>query len=150
MTDGRSATHRGIHTRLTDRIEMIDDAIIFRARFETLDEIETLQRVRGDVREKGDWQGKVYMPLGFFGLMVISYFGKVADRSKRALYVFISALETLTLAAYVFSNLSTTGCFFLQVIRKAHAFTTSQQVSNTPFHFFSSADQHRSMRLYLL
>src|SRR5262249_52963105 len=99
---------------------------------------------------KGDWQGIVYMPLGFFGLMVISYFGKVADRSKRALYVFISALGTLTLAAYAFSNLSTTGCFFLQVIRKAHAFTTSQQVSNTPFHFFSSADQHRSMRLYLL
>ena len=41
----------------------------------------------------------IYLPLGFLGLMVMSYFGNVADRSKRAFTVFISALETLTLAA---------------------------------------------------
>jgi hypothetical protein len=35
-------------------------------------------------------------------------------------------------------------------MRAAHARITSQQLSSTPFHFFSSDDQHRSIRLYLL
>ncbi len=82
--------------------------------------------------------------------MVTSYFGKVADRSKRALMLFISAAGTLTFLAYVPNRRSTTGCMPYQVIRKAHARITSQQFSNTPFHFCSNADQHRSLGFYLL
>src|SRR4051794_20901915 len=33
----------------------------------------------------GEGQKKSYLPLGFSGLMVMSYFGKVAERSSRAL-----------------------------------------------------------------
>jgi hypothetical protein len=45
---------------------------------------------------------------------------------------------------------STFGCIFFHVIRNAQARITSQQFSNTPFHFFSSDDQQRSIGLYLL
>ena len=69
----------------------------------------------------GDRQNMFYLPRGFLGLIVMSYFGKVADRSNRAFTAFISPLETFTLAAYVRSTLSTTGCFFRHVIRNAHA-----------------------------
>ena len=33
----------------------------------------------------GEGQAENYPPLGFFGLMVMSYFGNAADRSRRAL-----------------------------------------------------------------
>jgi len=37
------------------------------------------------IENLGDRQEMVYLPLGFLGLMVMSYFGKLAERSKRAL-----------------------------------------------------------------
>jgi hypothetical protein len=37
------------------------------------------------IRWLGDRQEVVYLPLGFFGLTVMSYFGNVTERSKRSL-----------------------------------------------------------------
>src|SRR5512143_973362 len=84
------------------------------------------------------------------GLMVMSYFGRVAERCRRASYGFISLAATRTPSGYVPWSRFTVGCSPFQVIRSAHCRTTFRPVSNTPFHFFSSADQHRSIGLYLL
>src|SRR4029077_6768422 len=84
------------------------------------------------------------------GLMRMSYFGRVAERCSRASYSFISLAATRTPSGYVPSKWFTVGCDPFQVIRRAHSRTTSRQFHNTPFHFFSSADQQRSIRLYLL
>ena len=84
------------------------------------------------------------------GLMVMSYFGRVVDRSSRASIAFISLAGTRTPSGYSPARRFTVGCRPFQVIRRAHCRTTFQQFSNTPFHFFSSADQHRSIGLYLL
>src|SRR5512135_1858602 len=84
------------------------------------------------------------------GLMTMSYFGRVAERCNRASYGFISLAATRTPSGYSPSKCRTIGCDPFQVIRRAHCRTTSRLVSNTPFHFFSNADQQRSIRLYLL
>ena len=51
------------------------------------------------VRDLGERQGKSYLPLGFRGVMVMSYLGNVAERSRRALYAFISSAGTRTFVA---------------------------------------------------
>src|SRR5512135_908989 len=84
------------------------------------------------------------------GLMIISYFGRVAERCRRASYSFISLAATRTPSGYAPWRRFTVGCNPFQVIRRAHCRTTFRPFSNTPFHFFSRADQHRSMGLYLL
>src|SRR5258708_4901468 len=84
------------------------------------------------------------------GLMTMSYFGRVAERCSRISYSFISLAATRTPSGYVPSKCSTVGCAPFQVIRRAHRRTTSRLFSNTPFHFRSSDDQQRSIRLYLL
>src|ERR1700682_519985 len=82
--------------------------------------------------------------------MVMSYFGRIAERCSRASYGFISLAETRTPSGYLPWSRFTVGCRPFHFIRRAHCRTTFRQVSNTPFHFFSSADQHRSIGLYLL
>src|SRR5438552_14274103 len=84
------------------------------------------------------------------GLMVMSYFGRVADRCRRASYCFISLAGTRTPSGYTPCNRFTVGCCFFHVILKAHCKITFRPSSNTPFHFFSNDDQHRSIGLYLL
>src|SRR5512135_1680338 len=84
------------------------------------------------------------------GLMTMSYFGRVAERCSRASYAFISLAATLTPSGYTPSRHPRVGWWPVQVIRRAHCRTTFQPFSNTPFHFFSRADQQRSIRLYLL
>src|SRR3954463_9244975 len=85
-----------------------------------------------------------------FGLMTMSYFGSDAERCSRASYGLISLAVKRTPSGYTPSSCLTVGCEPFQVIRRAHRRTTSRLFSNTPFHFLSSADQHRSIRLYLL
>src|SRR3954466_13826872 len=85
-----------------------------------------------------------------FGLMVMSYFGSVAERSRRASYCFISLAGTRTPSAYTPWSRFTVGCRPFHFIRRAHCRTTFRPFSNSPFHFFSNADQHRSIGLYLL
>ena len=80
----------------------------------------------------------------------MSYFGNVVDRSSRASIPFISLAGTRTPSAYSPSSRFTVGCRRFHLIRRAQRRTTSQQFSSTPFHFCSSADQHRSIGLYLL
>src|SRR3954471_5309771 len=80
----------------------------------------------------------------------MSYFGRVADRSNRASYSFISLAGTRTPSGYTPWRRFTIGCRPFQVIRRAHCRTTFRPFSNTPFHFLSNADQHRSIGLYLL
>ena len=82
--------------------------------------------------------------------MTMSYLGRVAERSSRASYDFISLAATQTPSGYLPSKWFTVGCNPFQIIRRAHRRTTSRLFSKTPFHFFSSADQQRSIRLYLL
>src|SRR5512143_1100988 len=96
--------------------------------------------------------GRNYLPIFsvVLGLMVMSYFGRVAERCRRASYCFISLAETRTPSGYAPGRRFTVGCRPFQVLRSAHCRTTFRQFSNTPFHFFSSADQHRSIGLYLL
>jgi CRISPR/Cas system-associated endonuclease Cas1 len=48
------------------------------------------------LRRLGEGQEKDYLPLGRLGLMVMSYLGRVSDRSKRALMVAISFVGTRT------------------------------------------------------
>src|SRR5512135_2637037 len=84
------------------------------------------------------------------GLMVMSYFGRVTERCSRVLYGFISLAETRTPSGFSPWSRFTVGCNPFQVIRRAHWRTTFSPFSNTPFHFFSNVDQHRSIRLYLL
>src|SRR5512143_1858017 len=83
-------------------------------------------------------------------VMVMSYFGRVAERCSRASIGFISLAGTRTPSGYAPLRRFTVGCRPFHLIRRAHCRTTFRQVSNTPFHFFSSADQHRSIGLYLL
>jgi hypothetical protein len=85
-----------------------------------------------------------------FGLMVMSYFGRVAERSSRASYCFISLAGTRTPSGYTPGSRFTVGCRPFHFIRRAHCRTTFRPFSNSPFHFCSSADQHRSIGLYLL
>src|SRR5512135_1453390 len=85
-----------------------------------------------------------------FGLMVMSYFGSVAERCRRASISFISLAGTRTPSGYTPWRRLTVGCSPFQVIRRTHCRTTFRQVRSTPFHFFSNADQHRSIGLYLL
>src|SRR4051794_40094400 len=85
-----------------------------------------------------------------FGLMVMSYFGNVAERSRRASYCFISLAGTRTPSGYTPWSWFTVGCRPFHFIRRAQRRTTSRLFSNSPFHFFSNADQHRSIGLYLL
>ena len=96
--------------------------------------------------------GSNYIPCGSaaLDLMVMSYFGRVAERSSRASIAFISRAGTRTPSGYSPSSRFTVGCRPFHLIRKAHCRTTFQQFSSTPFHFLSSADQHRSIELYLL
>jgi len=47
----------------------------------------------------GDRRELFYLPRGFFGLIVMSYSGKIFERSSRALYSFISFFGTRTLFA---------------------------------------------------
>ena len=47
----------------------------------------------------GDRQVLIHLPLGRLGLIVMSYFGNVAERSKRALYFSISSAATVTFLA---------------------------------------------------
>ena len=82
--------------------------------------------------------------------MVMSYFGRVGERSSRASIAFISLAGTRTPSGYAPASRFTVGCRPLHRIRKAHCRTTFQPFSSTPFHFFSNADQHRSIGLYLL
>src|SRR5512135_655088 len=85
-----------------------------------------------------------------FGLMEMSYFGSVAERCRRASISFISLAGTRTPSGYTPWRRLTVGCSPFQVIRRTHCRTTFRQVRSTPFHFFSNADQHRSIGLYLL
>src|SRR5215210_688213 len=85
-----------------------------------------------------------------FGLMVMSYFGRVAERCRRASIGFISLADTRTPSGYAPCRRFTVGCRPFHFMRRAHCRTTFRQFSKTPFHFFSNADQHRSIGLYLL
>ena len=80
----------------------------------------------------------------------MSYLGNVFDRSSLAMYGFISFLDNRTPLAYSPSKCITVGCCFFQDIRNAHCKMTSILFNNSPPHFFSKLDQHRSMGLYLL
>ena len=66
----------------------------------------------------------------FFGLIVMSYLGRDADRSRRLLMCCISELLTGVSSVQGFSMQCTSGWSLFQVIRRAHARTTFQQVSN--------------------
>src|SRR5512135_661736 len=96
--------------------------------------------------------GRTYLTCSsvILGLMVMSYFGRVTERCSRTLYCFISLAATRTPSGYSPWSRFTVGCNPFQVIRRAHCRTTFSPFSNTPFHFFSNVDQHRSIRLYLL
>ena len=82
--------------------------------------------------------------------MTRSYFGRVAVRCSRASSAFISLAATLTPSGYTPSRHPTVRWRPFQVIRRTHCRTTSRPFSHTPLHFFSNADQHRSIRLDLL
>src|SRR5512135_3609133 len=69
--------------------------------------------------------------------MVMSYFGRVAERCRRASYCFISLADTRTPSGYAPWRRFTVGCWPFQVIRRAHCRTTFRQVSNTPFVYFT-------------
>jgi hypothetical protein len=81
--------------------------------------------------------------------MVMSYFGSDVERSSRASIPFISLAGTRTPSGYSPASRSTVGCRPFHLMRRAHCRTTFQQFNDTPSHFLSSADQHRSIGLYL-
>jgi hypothetical protein len=56
---------------------------------------------------------------------------------------------TRTPSGYSPSSRFTVGCRPFHLIRRAHCRTTFSPLSNTPFHFLSSADPHRSIGLDL-
>jgi hypothetical protein len=70
----------------------------------------------------------------------MSYFGNVVDRSSRASIAFISLAGTRTPSAYSPASRFTVGCRPFHLIRRARCRTIFQPLSNSPFHFFSSAD----------
>src|SRR6478736_3323993 len=91
-----------------------------------------------------------HLPFGFLGRMVMSYLGRVSDRSSRASTGRISAFVSVTPLGYSPDRVSTAGGSPCQVIRRAYPRMTSRLVSSPPRHFRSSAAQHRSTGLYLL